>query len=170
MPDADGRRPSRRPCQAFGTPQKSRKNSAAKISIFKLSGGVSGTICDHFARPGRTESVATYLAPSWCEVALILYKEAPGSIRISISNPHPFPRDVGLAATQRRYTTAPLLTPKYARNELDSVSPAAYSVTSMQEVQTLHVGMSLCCDTLGCTTQSVCKSYTRQPHLLGPNR
>ena len=41
-----------------------------KISIFKLSGGVSGTICDHFARPGRTESVATYLAPSWCEVAL----------------------------------------------------------------------------------------------------
>ena len=56
-------------CQAFGTPQKSRKNSAAKISIFKLSGGVSGTICDHFARPGRTESVATYLAPSWCEVA-----------------------------------------------------------------------------------------------------
>ena len=31
-----------------------------------------GTICDHFARPGRgrIESVATYLAPSWCEVAL----------------------------------------------------------------------------------------------------
>ena len=58
------------PAKRSEYPQKSRKNSEAEISIFKLSGGVSGTICDHFTRPGRTGSVATYLAPSWCEVAL----------------------------------------------------------------------------------------------------
>ena len=58
------------PAKRSEYPQKSRKNSVAEISIFKLSGGVSGTICDHFTRPGRTGSVATYLAPSWCEVAL----------------------------------------------------------------------------------------------------
>ena len=57
------------PAKRSEYPQKSRKNSEAEISIFKLSGGVSGTICDHFTRPGRTGSVATYLAPSWCEVA-----------------------------------------------------------------------------------------------------
>ena len=86
--------------------------------------------CVHTQPPHTTPLKDSVMSKTYQDLGRL---EIPGSTRRSILNPRPFPKDVGLANTQRRYTTAPLLMPMYALNELDSVSPAAYSVTSMQQ-------------------------------------